>query len=98
MQILAKCSIYTVAIGDCFTGCMWKRLNNDTINITRSIREDWSTLEWTGRLPSVHTTIQPVPIEIAGDHYCCNPRSRAPDGPWCLTTDPNTIDGNIVMY
>ena len=75
-----------VCIGDCFTGR--GRGYNGTISRTRSGK---TCQRWSEQAP--HQFILPSSQypEIAGGHnYCRNPGSRAPEGPWCFTTDPNT--------
>ena len=73
-------------LANCFTGR--GRGYNGTINTTRSGR---TCQRWSEQAP--HQFILPSSQypEIAGGHnYCRNPGSRAPEGPWCFTTDPNT--------
>ena len=70
----------------CFTGR--GRGYSGTISITRSGK---TCQRWSEQTP--HQFILPSKQypEIDGGHnYCRNPGSRAPDGPWCFTTDPNT--------
>ena len=78
--------VFYYYVGDCFTGR--GRGYNGTINITRSGK---ACQRWSEQAP--HQFILPSSQypEIAGGHnYCRNPGSRAPEGPWCFTTDPNT--------
>ena len=73
-------------VGDCFNGR--GRGYNGTISRTRSGK---TCQRWSEQAP--HQFILPSSQypEIAGGHnYCRNPGSRAPDAPWCFTTDPNT--------
>ena len=71
---------------DCFSG--QGRGYNGTMSTTISEK---TCQAWNVQAP--HQFILPsiqYP-EIAGGHnYCRNPGSRAPNGPWCFTTDPDT--------
>jgi len=73
-------------IADCFRGL--GEGYNGTISTTSS---GLTCQRWSEQTP--HRFILPSEQypEIAGGHnYCRNPGSRAPDGPWCFTTDPDT--------
>ena len=61
---------------------------NGTMNITRSGK---TCQCWSEQAPHQFILSSKQYPEIAGGHnYCRNPGSRAPKGPWCFTTDPNT--------
>ena len=84
-MMYVRSGMFFVCIGDCFTGL--GRGYNGTINTTRS---GMTCQRWSEQTP--HQFILPSRQypEIAGGHnYCRNPGSRAPEGPWCFTTDPN---------
>ena len=74
-----------LSIGDCFNG--HGRGYNGTVNTTKSGK---TCQRWSEQVP--HKFILPSRQypEIAGNHnYCRNPGSKASDGPWCFTTDPD---------
>ena len=79
-------SLLLLLVDDCFTGL------GRGYNGTRSITQTGKTCQaWNTQAP--HQFILPAEQypEIAGGHnYCRNPGSRAPGGPWCFTTDPDT--------
>ena len=80
------CWIFCVILGNCFFGR--GRGYSGNISTTKSNK---TCQRWSEQAP--HQFILPSSQypELAGDHnYCRNPGSRAPDGPWCFTTDPNT--------
>ena len=80
-------------LANCFNGL--GRGYNGTMNITRSGK---TCQRWSEQAPHQFILSSKQYPEIAGGHnYCRNPGSRAPEGPWCFTTDPNTR-WNIVMY
>ena len=71
---------------DCFTGL--GRGYSGTMNVTRTGK---TCQAWDVQAP--HQFILPSSqyVELDGGHnYCRNPGSRAPNGPWCFTTDPDT--------
>ena len=72
-------------LADCYRGL--GRGYNGTISTTKSNK---TCQRWSEQAP--HQFILPSSQypELAGDHnYCRNPGSRAPNGPWCFTTDPD---------
>ena len=71
---------------DCYRGLGRGYSGNISTTITNKTCQHWS--EHTPHRFLLPSSLYP---ELAGDHnYCRNPGSRAPDGPWCFTTDPNT--------
>ena len=79
-----------ICVGYFLDNCFFGRGRGYSGNISTT-KSNKTCQRWSEQAP--HQFILPSSQypELAGDHnYCRNPGSRAPDGPWCFTTDPDT--------